>query len=180
MKIISYQISFFFWNYVFTFIHFPCQQGEEQKKLDVLSNEVFIKALVSSGRTVSCYLIIQMTRQKYLVTYSNSWQIGGSVFLFLKKMKSQHMSSHLGVEGLFSILDDFCLMLTIIISINSSYFVLILMLFLLIFQWQRYSVVFDPLDGSSNIDCGVSIGTVTSLCYLLNEISNIFGIISFQ
>ena len=24
----------------------------------------------------------------------------------------------------------------------------------------RYSVVFDPLDGSSNIDCGVSIGTV--------------------
>lgn len=29
-------------------------QGEEQKKLDVLSNEVFIKALVSSGRTVLC------------------------------------------------------------------------------------------------------------------------------
>lgn len=28
-------------------------QGEEQKKLDVLSNEVFVKALVSSGRTVS-------------------------------------------------------------------------------------------------------------------------------
>ena len=28
-------------------------KGEEQKKLDVLSNEVFIKALVSSGRTVS-------------------------------------------------------------------------------------------------------------------------------
>jgi fructose-1,6-bisphosphatase len=28
-------------------------QGEEQKKLDVLSNEVFVKALVSSGRTVT-------------------------------------------------------------------------------------------------------------------------------
>ena len=28
----------------------------------------------------------------------------------------------------------------------------------------RYCVVFDPLDGSSNIDCGVSIGTV-SKCY---------------
>jgi fructose-1,6-bisphosphatase I len=27
-------------------------QGEEQKKLDVLSNDVFINALVSSGRTV--------------------------------------------------------------------------------------------------------------------------------
>ena len=24
----------------------------------------------------------------------------------------------------------------------------------------EYSVVFDPLDGSSNIDCGVSIGTI--------------------
>ena len=33
------------------------EQGEEQKKLDVLSNEVFVKALVSSGRTVmhSCH-----------------------------------------------------------------------------------------------------------------------------
>lgn len=28
-------------------------QGEEQKKLDVLSNEVFVKSLISSGRTVS-------------------------------------------------------------------------------------------------------------------------------
>ncbi|URD72844.1 Fructose-1-6-bisphosphatase [Musa troglodytarum] len=29
--------------------------GEEQKKLDVLSNEVFVKALISSGRT--CVLV---------------------------------------------------------------------------------------------------------------------------
>ncbi|KAI3904545.1 hypothetical protein MKW98_014725 [Papaver atlanticum] len=28
-------------------------QGEEQKKLDILSNDVFVKALISSGRTVS-------------------------------------------------------------------------------------------------------------------------------
>jgi hypothetical protein len=28
-------------------------KGEERKKLDVLSNEVFCKALISSGRTVS-------------------------------------------------------------------------------------------------------------------------------
>jgi fructose-1,6-bisphosphatase len=28
---------------------------------------------------------------------------------------------------------------------------------------SRYCVVFDPLDGSSNIDCGVSIGTVSCL-----------------
>ena len=31
--------------------------------------------------------------------------------------------------------------------------------------FHRYCVVFDPLDGSSNIDCGVSIGTV---CYPLS------------
>lgn len=35
------------WVYCFCFL-----KGEEQKKLDVLSNEVFINALVSSGRTV--------------------------------------------------------------------------------------------------------------------------------
>ncbi|KAJ0604812.1 putative fructose-bisphosphatase [Helianthus annuus] len=28
--------------------------GEEQKKLDALSNEVFVKALVSTGKTVLC------------------------------------------------------------------------------------------------------------------------------
>lgn len=32
-------------------------QGEEQKKLDVLSNEVFVKALISSGRTVSSLIL---------------------------------------------------------------------------------------------------------------------------
>lgn len=95
------------------------------------------------------------------------------------------MLNHLGVEGLFSILDESFLLLTMIVSINFFIFYLILMLFLLIFQWQRYSVVFDPLDGSSNIDCGVSIGTVTSLCYnelaafciLLIEISNVIVLI---
>ena len=32
-------------------------KGEEQKKLDVLSNDVFIKALISSGRTVSHHYV---------------------------------------------------------------------------------------------------------------------------
>jgi len=44
--------------YFFVFVAFVFgMKGEEQKKLDVLSNEVFIKALVSSGRTVSDYVI---------------------------------------------------------------------------------------------------------------------------
>lgn len=70
-------------------------QGEEQKKLDVLSNEVFIKALVSSGRT--CILISEEDEEATFVEPSKR---------------------------------------------------------------GRYIVVFDPLDGSSNIDCGVSIGTI--------------------
>ncbi|KAH9321770.1 hypothetical protein KI387_016409 [Taxus chinensis] len=70
-------------------------QGEEQKKLDVLSNEVFVKALVSSGRT--CILVSEEDEEATFVDPS--------------------------LRG-------------------------------------KYCVVFDPLDGSSNIDCGVSIGTI--------------------
>ncbi|XP_065847141.1 fructose-1,6-bisphosphatase, cytosolic [Euphorbia lathyris] len=70
-------------------------QGEEQKKMDVLSNEVFVKALVSSGRT--CILVSEEDEEP---TYVEASKRG------------------------------------------------------------KYCVVFDPLDGSSNIDCGVSIGTI--------------------
>ncbi|XP_014518096.1 fructose-1,6-bisphosphatase, cytosolic [Vigna radiata var. radiata] len=79
-------------------------QGEEQKKLDVLSNEVFVKALISSGRT------------SVLV----SEEVGEAIFV---------PQSHRG----------------------------------------KYIVVFDPLDGSSNIDCGVSIGTIFGIYMVKNE-----------
>ncbi|KAK4354618.1 hypothetical protein RND71_026812 [Anisodus tanguticus] len=69
--------------------------GEDQKKLDVLSNEVFIKALVSSGRT--CVLVSEEDEE---ATFAEPAKRG------------------------------------------------------------KHCVVFDPLDGSSNIDCGVSIGTL--------------------
>ncbi|KAK9943919.1 hypothetical protein M0R45_009509 [Rubus argutus] len=78
-------------------------QGEEQKKLDVLSNEVFVKALVSSGRT--CILVSEEDEEAIFVE------------------SSKH---------------------------------------------GKYCVVFDPLDGSSNIDCGVSIGTIFGI-YVLND-----------
>ncbi|KAK8548967.1 hypothetical protein V6N12_061868 [Hibiscus sabdariffa] len=78
-------------------------QGEEQKKLDVLSNEVFIKALVSSGRT------------RVLVSEEDENAI------FVESSKR-----------------------------------------------GRYCVVFDPLDGSSNIDCGVSIGTIFGI-YMVKD-----------
>ncbi|KAJ9146137.1 hypothetical protein P3X46_028441 [Hevea brasiliensis] len=84
-------------------------QGEEQKKLDVLSNEVFIKALVSSGRT--CILVSEEDEEA----------------IFVEPDKR-----------------------------------------------GKYCVVFDPLDGSSNIDCGVSIGTVQPSLQIM--IDSIFGI----
>ncbi|KAK7364468.1 hypothetical protein VNO80_13150 [Phaseolus coccineus] len=79
-------------------------QGEEQKKLDVLSNEVFIKALVSSGRT--CILVSEENEDAIIVEPSKR---------------------------------------------------------------GKYCVVFDPLDGSSNIDCGVSIGTIFGI-YTLADV----------
>ncbi|PPD87596.1 hypothetical protein GOBAR_DD15474 [Gossypium barbadense] len=79
------------------------RQGEEQKKLDVLSNEVFIKALVSSGRT--CILVSEEDEDAIIVEPS---------------------------------------------------------------KCGRYCVVFDPLDGSSNIDCGVSIGTIFGI-YMVKD-----------
>ncbi|CAI9116550.1 OLC1v1017727C1 [Oldenlandia corymbosa var. corymbosa] len=78
-------------------------QGEEQKKLDVLSNEVFVKALVSSGRT--CILVSEEDEEATFVEPSKR---------------------------------------------------------------GKYAVVFDPLDGSSNIDCGVSIGTIFGI-YMMKD-----------
>ncbi|KAE8692622.1 Fructose-1,6-bisphosphatase, cytosolic [Hibiscus syriacus] len=81
-------------------------QGEEQKKLDVLSNEVFVKALISSGQT--CILVSEEDEEAIFVDQSKR---------------------------------------------------------------GRYIVVFDPLDGSSNIDCGVSIGTIFGI-YLVKDKDN--------
>lgn len=76
-------------------------QGEDQKKLDVLSNEIMINALRASGKTA------------VLVSEEND----DAIF----------------VEGS-----------------------------------GKYCVVFDPLDGSSNIDAGVNIGTIFGI-YLVEE-----------
>ncbi|GFY89179.1 inositol monophosphatase family protein [Actinidia rufa] len=81
-------------------------QGEEQKKLDVLSNEVFVKALISSRLT--CILVSEENEEAIIV------------------------------ESL---------------------------------KRGRYCVVFDPLDGSSNIDCGVSVGTIFGI-YMVKDKEN--------
>lgn len=70
-------------------------QGEEQKKLDILSNDIMVNALRASGK---CAVLV-------------SEELENAVFIQERD------------KG-------------------------------------KYCVVFDPLDGSSNIDAGVNIGTI--------------------
>eukprot|EP00294_Goniomonas_avonlea_P016227 CAMPEP_0114549052 /NCGR_PEP_ID=MMETSP0114-20121206/5317_1 /TAXON_ID=31324 /ORGANISM="Goniomonas sp, Strain m" /LENGTH=338 /DNA_ID=CAMNT_0001733699 /DNA_START=10 /DNA_END=1026 /DNA_ORIENTATION=+ len=81
-------------------------QGEDVKKLDIVSNEVFVNALISSGKT------------SVLV----SEELENAVIVDVAKR-------------------------------------------------GKYAVVFDPLDGSSNIDCGVSIGTIFGI-YRIPDVAN--------
>ncbi|CAL5431068.1 unnamed protein product [Camellia sinensis] len=48
-------------------------QGEEQKKLDILSNDVFVKVLISSGRTI---FGIYMVKDKENLTLDDVLQSG--------------------------------------------------------------------------------------------------------
>jgi fructose-1,6-bisphosphatase I len=70
-------------------------QGEEVKKLDVLSNDIFINALKTCGK----------------------------VSVMVSEENEEAIIVEEGLRG-------------------------------------KYCVVFDPLDGSSNIDAGVNIGTI--------------------
>lgn len=85
-------------------------QGEEQKKLDVLSNDIMVNSLRASGKTAV--------------------------------LVSEEVEDAIIIEERYK---------------------------------GKYCVVFDPLDGSSNIDAGVNIGTIFGiyavvgavLCFLL-------------
>lgn len=83
-------------------------QGEEQKKLDVLANDIMINALRASGKTAV--------------------------------LVSEELEDAVIIEDAYR---------------------------------GRYCVVFDPLDGSSNIDAGVNIGTIFGIyavvCYSLSQ-----------
>ena len=80
-------------------------QGEEQKKLDVLSNDIMINALRASGKTA------------VLVSEENEEAI-----IVEEKYRG------------------------------------------------RYCVVFDPLDGSSNIDAGVNVGTIFGIYRVVSSL----------
>jgi len=78
--------------------------GDEQKKLDVLSNDIFVNALVKSG---SCCVLVSEENEEPII------------------VPEQHAG--------------------------------------------RFCVAFDPLDGSSNIDCNVSTGTIFAVYEKVSE-----------
>lgn len=78
-------------------------QGEEQKKLDVLSNDIMVNSLRASGKTA--VLVSEELEEAIIID-----------------------EKHRG----------------------------------------KYCVVFDPLDGSSNIDAGVNIGTIFGIYHIVS------------
>merc|ERR1719247_1331585 len=78
--------------------------GDEQKKLDVLSNDIFVNALLKSGSC--CVLVSEENEEPIIVPEANA---------------------------------------------------------------GRFCVAFDPLDGSSNIDCNVSTGTIFAVYEKVSE-----------
>ena len=78
-------------------------QGEEQKKLDVLSNDIMVNSLRASGK---CAVLV-----------------------------SEELEDAIVIEDRYK---------------------------------GKYCVVFDPLDGSSNIDAGVNIGTIFGIYHIVS------------
>jgi fructose-1,6-bisphosphatase I len=85
-------------------------QGEQVKKLDVISNDIFINSLKTSGKVA---VMVSEECENAVIVED-------------------------GLKG-------------------------------------KYCVVFDPLDGSSNIDCGVSVGTIFGVYHI---VWNIFLILT--
>ena len=81
-------------------------QGEEQKKLDVLSNDIMVNSLRASGKTAV--------------------------------LVSEELDDAIIIDDLHK---------------------------------GKYCVVFDPLDGSSNIDAGVNIGTIFGIYQIVSPAS---------
>ena len=79
-------------------------QGEEQKKLDVLSNDIMVNSLRASGK---CAVLV-----------------------------SEELEDAIVIEDRYK---------------------------------GKYCVVFDPLDGSSNIDAGVNIGTIFGIYHIVSR-----------
>ena len=98
-------------------------QGEDQKKLDIISNDIMVDALKKCGKTA---VLISEVRPGYV-----SFVASRAPSRWRCTVRTE-LEAHLGQE-----IDD-----PIIVEEKSR---------------GRYCVVFDPLDGSSNIDAGVNM-----------------------
>lgn len=101
--------------------HSLFRQGEDQKKLDVISNEVFCACLRSCGRTVRDTPSLEEFKCQKLHSEISS------PLMLQAVIASEEEDQPVAVEETYS---------------------------------GDYVVVFDPLDGSSNIDAAVSTGSI--------------------
>lgn len=83
-------------------------QGEEQKKLDILSDDIMVSSLLASGK---CAVLVSEERDEAVIVEES--------------------------------------------------------------QRGTYCVVFDPLDGSSNIDAGVNVGTIFGIYKVVSSRSRL-------
>lgn len=105
--------------------------GDQVKKLDVLSNDMVINMIKSSF--TSCVLVSEEDEKAIIVEPEKRVRLCTKCPPFSKF-----------VSGFSNECFNISSMTTIYIFIRQG----------------KYIVCFDPLDGSSNIDCLVSIGTI--------------------
>ncbi len=105
-------------------------QGEQQKKLDVIANDVFVNLLRKSGQC--CMLVCGL------------WGSVVCVCVYCHQHVTHITQTQVSEEE------------EELIIIDDRY-------------KGQYAVVFDPLDGSSNIECGVSIGSIFGVYHVENE-----------
>ena len=159
-----------------------CAQGEDQKKLDVVSNEVFCNALRASGRTG----IIASEEEDLPVsveeTYSGARRLVPlhlsnilcDTVIHLCSRVSCHTLSYTNAGSYTYVLQVRCFDISPAFWVASLYSAAAHPSSRLHPRPERdtpqhlfrvgcagnYVVVFDPLDGSSNIDAGISTGSI--------------------
>jgi fructose-1,6-bisphosphatase I len=111
--------------------------GDEQKKLDVLSNEMFVNSLYNSH--ACAILVSEENEEPIIVPEHMAGKTARSCSLLPWGCVCQ-LHLHLLPTNYHPIRND-----TNVYSRCMT---------------GKYCVAFDPLDGSSNIDCNVSTGTI--------------------
>lgn len=134
-------------------------QGEDQKKLDILANEVFINMLSNSGQ---CSVLVGLLSRELMVsqfavdfTDHDMCQCFASCEIPDLALYATHLPFACLQGKLYSGIAVVRCAFTVQVSEENDEPIIIE-------EGRRgqYCVVMDPLDGSSNIDCGVSIGTI--------------------